>query len=67
MGCESNPFLCKDSSIVSANCWQTFINLPPYMLKTLHIQNYAIIEELVIDFSKYLNIITGETGAVRVS
>ncbi len=33
------------------------------MLQRLHIQNYAIINELVIDFSGHLNIITGETGA----
>jgi len=33
------------------------------MLSRLHIQNYAIIDDLVIDFSKELNIITGETGA----
>jgi len=33
------------------------------MLQKLHIQNYAIIEAIQIDFSKYLNIITGETGA----
>ncbi len=33
------------------------------MLKKLHIQNYAIIEELEIDFPGHLNIITGETGA----
>lgn len=33
------------------------------MLQKLHIQNYAIIDELVIDFSGRLNIITGETGA----
>lgn len=33
------------------------------MLQKLHIQNYAIIEEIEIDFSKHLNIITGETGA----
>ena len=33
------------------------------MLKNLHIQNYAIIDELSIDFSSQLNIITGETGA----
>src|ERR1700712_2578442 len=33
------------------------------MLKQLHIQNYAIIDEITIDFSKGLNIITGETGA----
>ncbi len=33
------------------------------MLQKLHIQNYAIIDELVIDFSGSLNIITGETGA----
>lgn len=33
------------------------------MLKKLHIQNYAIIDELVIEFSAQLNIITGETGA----
>ncbi|QEC68951.1 DNA repair protein RecN [Panacibacter ginsenosidivorans] len=33
------------------------------MLQKLHIQNYAIIDEIEIDFSKQLNIITGETGA----
>jgi DNA repair protein RecN (Recombination protein N) len=33
------------------------------MLQKLHIQNYAIIESVNIDFSKDLNIITGETGA----
>lgn len=33
------------------------------MLKKLFIQNYAIIDEIEIDFSAKLNIITGETGA----
>ena len=33
------------------------------MLRSLHVQNYAIIEEITIDFSSQLNIITGETGA----
>ena len=33
------------------------------MLKNLFIQNYAIIDEIEIDFSARLNIITGETGA----
>ncbi len=33
------------------------------MLKKLHIQNYAIIDEIEIQFSDKLNIITGETGA----
>jgi DNA repair protein RecN (Recombination protein N) len=33
------------------------------MLKKLHIENYAIIEEIEINFSSQLNIITGETGA----
>ncbi|HQW91958.1 MAG TPA: AAA family ATPase, partial [Ferruginibacter sp.] len=33
------------------------------MLQKLNIQNYAIINELEIDFSGKLNIITGETGA----
>jgi DNA repair protein RecN (Recombination protein N) len=33
------------------------------MLHKLNIQNYAIINELEIDFSDKLNIITGETGA----
>lgn len=33
------------------------------MLKSLHIENYAIIEHLDIDLSPSLNIITGETGA----
>jgi len=33
------------------------------MLLKLHIQNYAIIDDLSIDFQHHLNIITGETGA----
>lgn len=33
------------------------------MLRKLHIQNYAIIDEIEIDFSGKLNAITGETGA----
>jgi DNA repair protein RecN (Recombination protein N) len=33
------------------------------MLSKLHIHNYAIIDDLVVDFSNHLNIITGETGA----
>jgi len=33
------------------------------MLRKLHIQNYAIIDEIQIEFSAKLNIITGETGA----
>src|SRR5258707_3803173 len=33
------------------------------MLQKLFIQNYAIIDEIEIDFSGRLNIITGETGA----
>ncbi|MBA4198697.1 MAG: DNA repair protein RecN [Chitinophaga sp.] len=33
------------------------------MLTKLHIQNYAIIDEIEINFSNQLNIITGETGA----
>jgi DNA repair protein RecN (Recombination protein N) len=33
------------------------------MLRRLHIQNYAIIDEIHIDFANTLNVITGETGA----
>lgn len=33
------------------------------MLQHLHIQNYAIIEEIKIDFTEGLQVITGETGA----
>lgn len=33
------------------------------MIKTLHISNYALIDEIDIDFNKGFNIITGETGA----
>ena len=34
-----------------------------FMLRTLHIENYAIIDSLQIEFSERLNVITGETGA----
>ncbi len=33
------------------------------MLQRLHIQNYAIIDELEISIGQHLNIVTGETGA----
>jgi len=33
------------------------------MLQKLHIQNYAIIDAISIDFSSRMNVITGETGA----
>ncbi len=33
------------------------------MLRTLHIQNYALIESLEVDFESGLNILTGQTGA----
>lgn len=33
------------------------------LLNTLHIKNYALIEELAVGFESGLNIITGETGA----
>lgn len=33
------------------------------MIAQLHIQNYAIIDDIRIDFTKGMNIITGETGA----
>lgn len=33
------------------------------MIKNLHISNYALIDELDIEFSQGFNIITGETGA----
>lgn len=33
------------------------------MLKSLHIENIAVIEKTDIDFSKGLNVLTGETGA----
>ncbi len=32
------------------------------MLKTLYIKNFALIDELTIEFGSGLNIITGETG-----
>jgi DNA repair protein RecN (Recombination protein N) len=40
-----------------------YFNLLKNMLRKLSIQNYTIIEELEIDFSSNLNILTGETGA----
>ena len=33
------------------------------MLESLHISNYALIDNIDIDFAPGLNIITGETGA----
>jgi DNA repair protein RecN (Recombination protein N) len=33
------------------------------MLQRIKVKNYAIIDELTIDFNPHFNIITGETGA----
>ena len=33
------------------------------MLKTLEIENIAVIEKTSVDFSRGLNVLTGETGA----
>ena len=33
------------------------------MLKSLQVKDYALIEEINVEFGKGLNIITGETGA----
>jgi DNA repair protein RecN (Recombination protein N) len=33
------------------------------MLRSLYIKNYALIEEIKVDFDRSLSIITGETGA----
>ena len=33
------------------------------MIESLHISNYALIDQINIDFHSGLNIITGETGA----
>lgn len=35
------------------------------MLRELRIKNFAIIEDLSLSFSKGLNILSGETGAVK--
>ena len=36
------------------------------MLNKIYIKNYILIDELELDFSNGLNIITGETGAGKV-
>ncbi len=33
------------------------------MIKTIHVKNYILIDDLTVDFSNGLNVITGETGA----
>ncbi|MBR1681611.1 DNA repair protein RecN [bacterium] len=33
------------------------------MIKSIHVQNYILIDDLTVDFSDGLNVITGETGA----
>ena len=37
------------------------------MLKSLLVKDYALIEQVNVEFGKGLNIITGETGADRKS
>ena len=33
------------------------------MLQSLHVKNFAIIDEIEVEFKQHLNIMTGETGA----
>ena len=33
------------------------------MLTGIHVKNLALIDEIEVDFSQHLNILTGETGA----
>ncbi|HBX66005.1 MAG TPA: hypothetical protein DEG32_07535, partial [Balneolaceae bacterium] len=33
------------------------------MIKSLHIKDFALIDELEVDFEEGLNILTGQTGA----
>jgi DNA repair protein RecN (Recombination protein N) len=37
--------------------------MEPAMLERLHIQNFALIKDIALDFSPQLNVLTGETGA----
>lgn len=36
------------------------------MLVNLHVKNLAIIDEVEVDFSENMNVLTGETGAGKV-
>ena len=54
--------MAKNVFVIVHDCQQK-PNLLFQMLTQLSIQNYAIIDELEIDFSNQLNVITGETGA----
>ena len=37
------------------------------MLVNLHVKNFAIIDEIDVDFSSGLNILTGETGSIGIA
>ena len=37
------------------------------MLENLHVKNFAIIDEIDVDFGPHLNILTGETGAGKTT
>ena len=37
------------------------------MLTGIHVKNLALIDEIEVDFSQHLNILTGETGAGKSS
>ena len=52
--------LCAADGPYFLICWQSST---ANMIQKLHIQNYAIIDVLSIDFSGRMNVITGETGA----
>jgi DNA repair protein RecN (Recombination protein N) len=56
--CSNYPLTIRKIAIFAATGEK-----PPIMIKKLLIRNYAIIDELEMDFSKGLTIITGETGA----
>jgi len=42
---------------------ESFLSITPVMLKSLHIKNFVLINEVAVEFSPRLNVITGETGS----
>ncbi len=56
-------FVVQNFSFSSEPLIYTSLTIFTAMLRKLHIQNYAIIDEIEIEFSSTLNVITGETGA----
>ena len=63
MDCATNPPTARIKTELLADVKVEAQNPRPPMLRSLRIENFALIEDLTLQFGSGLNVLTGETGA----